>query len=121
MSKAIVHVNRGGASSLNTLVEGVNYFRLDASRRLDAKQRGELGQFFTPPSVARFMASMFETRSPSVRLLDAGAGVGSLSTAFVAEALGWKKSPEKISVTAYEIDKNFYEPNDSGVAVQEVG
>lgn len=115
MSKAIIHVNRGGASSLNTLVEGVNYFRLDASRRLDARQRGELGQFFTPPSVAGFMASMFETRSPSVRLLDAGAGVGSLSTAFIAEALGWKKSPEKISVTAYEIDKKLSEYLDATI------
>ncbi len=109
MSKAIVHVNRSDASRLNALVEGVNYFRLDASRRLDAKQRGELGQFFTPSSVARFMASMFETRSPSVRLLDAGAGVGSLSAAFVAEALGWKNSPKEISVTAYEIDQNLSE------------
>jgi adenine-specific DNA-methyltransferase len=109
MSKSIVHVNQSGTPSLNTFVEGVNYFRLDANRRIDAKQRAELDQFFTPPSVGRFMASMFEARNPSVRLLDAGTGIGSLSAAFVAEALGWRNSPTEISVTAYEIDRNLLE------------
>jgi hypothetical protein len=42
MSKDIVDVNQSGTFSSNALVECVNHFRLDASRRLDAKRRGEL-------------------------------------------------------------------------------
>jgi hypothetical protein len=75
MSKTIVHVNQISTPGLNAFVEDVNYFRVDASRRLDAKRRVELGQFFTSPSLGRFMASMFEARSQNVRLLDAGTGV----------------------------------------------
>jgi adenine-specific DNA-methyltransferase len=109
MSKTIVHINQSVTPGLNAFVEAVNYFRLDASRRLDAKRRTELGQFFTSPSLGRFMASMFEARSQNVQLLDAGTGVGSLSAAFVAEALGWRNSPKEISVTAYEIDQHLLE------------
>jgi adenine-specific DNA-methyltransferase len=59
----------------------------------------------TPLSVASFMASLF--RKPSckaVRLLDAGAGVGSLTAAFVETILQNDDRSESISATAYEID-----------------
>ena len=45
-----------------------------------------MGQFMTPAPVARFMASLFRSRRLSLRVLDAGAGVGSLSAAIVAVA-----------------------------------
>jgi adenine-specific DNA-methyltransferase len=105
MSKTIGHVNQSGTPGLNAFVDDINYFRVDARRRLDAKRRAELGQLFTSPSLGRLMTPMFEARSQNVRLLDAGTGVGSLSAAFVAEALGWRKSPKEISVSAYEIDQ----------------
>src|ERR1044071_5353765 len=86
-----------------TLLNRVDFFRLDASRRLDPPGRAGLGQFLTPPPVARLMAAMFESPRASVSLLDAGAGVGSLTAAFVDE-LGRRESPPReISVTAYEI------------------
>lgn len=44
----------------------------------------ELGQFLTATPVADFMASMFESLPRAVRLLDAGAGAGSLTAAFVS-------------------------------------
>ena len=48
----------------------------------DRSRKEELGQFMTPLSVARFMASMFPTSHlPVCGLLDAGAGVGALSCA----------------------------------------
>ena len=65
------------------LAERVDLYRLDACRKLDAEQRSRMGQFFTLPSVARFMASLFGNSSPELRLLDAGAGVGTLTVAFV--------------------------------------
>ena len=64
-----------------------------------------MGQFLTPPDVAGLMASMFEgTGGTAVQLLEAGAGVGSLAAAFVAEVCRRESKPRSIEVTAYEID-----------------
>jgi len=87
-----------------TLLEGVDLIRLDATRRLDESRRMEMGQFLTPAPVARFMASMFTTLGSVIRLLDAGAGVGSLSAAFIAEMCRSKRRPTELLVTAYEVD-----------------
>lgn len=86
------------------LVEWVEFLRQDATRRLDPRRRGQLGQFLTPPATARLMASMFESRASRIRLLDAGAGVGSLTAAWVEEMCRRDVHPMAISVTAYEID-----------------
>jgi hypothetical protein len=51
-----------------------------------------------------FMARMIECKKPVVRLLDPGAGVGSLSAAFVAEMCRREVRPDEISVTACELD-----------------
>ncbi len=69
------------------LVDEVELLRLAATRELNPEHRAQLGQFMTPPPVARRMASFFEVRRPNFRLLDAGAGVGSLTAAWVAEML----------------------------------
>jgi hypothetical protein len=89
------------------LLEHTDFFRLDVSRRLDPKRRSEMGQFFTPAPTARLMASMFENRLPSLHLLDAGAGVGSLSAAWVADVCGRARKPKAVSVTAYEVEAQF--------------
>lgn len=102
-------------SSLNitqerlALTEIADLFRIDAGRKIDTEHRAKYGQYFTPPKVARLMALMFESRPTYIRLLDAGAGVGALTTAFVAEAITWEKPPQEISVTAYETDSRLIE------------
>ncbi len=58
----------------------------------------------TPAATARLMASMFEAKHESIRLLDAGAGVGSLTAAFIEEMCGRSIKPRRICATAYEID-----------------
>ncbi len=63
-----------------------------------------MGQFLTPACVAMFMAGMFEARKPVLHVLDPGAGVGSLSAAFVAAMARRPTRPEAIALTAYEID-----------------
>lgn len=63
-----------------------------------------MGQYLTLPPVAGLMASMFAPGLERVRLLDAGAGVGTLTAAFVAEACRWTVPPREISVSAYEIE-----------------
>jgi adenine-specific DNA-methyltransferase len=61
----------------------------------------------TPPATARLMASMFEAKHERVMLLDAGAGVGSLTAAFVSEVCGRVQKPKCIHATTYEIDPDL--------------
>jgi adenine-specific DNA-methyltransferase len=98
---AVLH---GHARGDLDLVDMVEFRRLEVTRRLDADRRSELGQFLTPPNVAQFMASMFQPFGDRVRVLDAGAGVGSLLAAFCAEAYGRPRRPRAIEAVAYEVD-----------------
>lgn len=68
---------------------------------LDKIQRKNLGQFMTPASVANFMASLFSFGN-EMRLLDAGAGTGSLSLAVIDRMI--KSNAKKINIDAWEID-----------------
>jgi adenine-specific DNA-methyltransferase len=77
----------------------VDHTRLEANDRLNPARKIELGQFMTPTSIAQFMASLFSERKGPVRLLDAGAGVGSLTDAFISRWGG-----RDVRVSAYEID-----------------
>jgi len=86
------------------LIDQVEFFRLDANRRLASDTRSQLGQFMTPPAVAMLLASMVSATERTIRLLDAGAGVGSLSAAVVAALLAKRHPPRQIEVTAFEID-----------------
>jgi adenine-specific DNA-methyltransferase len=91
------------------LVDTVDFFRLDASRKLDPERRSCLGQFMTPAPTAKLMASMFEARQHELKLLDAGAGVGSLTAAFVSEICSRETKPKSLHVMAYEIDPQLCE------------
>jgi adenine-specific DNA-methyltransferase len=95
------------ADERGSLLAQADFFRLDASRRVDPERRAAMGQFFTPAPTARLMASMFENRASAVRLLDAGAGIGSLTAAWIEEVCGRGSRPESIEVTAYEIEATF--------------
>ncbi len=81
----------------NTTVDKI---RLKASRGIEANRRAELGQYFTPSRIAAFMASLFSI-GKEARLLDAGAGVGSLSAAFLDRAQEMNSS---VRIDAWEID-----------------
>ena len=77
----------------------VDHIRVEAARRLNPGRKIEFGQFLTPGAVARFMASLFSERHAPVRLLDAGAGIGSLTSAFISR---WEN--DRMAISAYEID-----------------
>jgi len=79
--------------------------RRDQSGALDRVRRSQLGQFFTPPSTARLMASTSSRRRERLRLLDAGAGVGALTAAWVSEICSRSVRPKEISLTCYELDE----------------
>lgn len=70
---------------------------------ISRKRKSELGQLMTPSSVARFMVSLFITPTAAeCRLLDASAGLGSLTSAFVDK---WSPNFERMDASsAFEID-----------------
>ena len=84
-----------------------DFFRTMPATVLRAKSRSrqsQFGQYLTPDSVSTFMAGLFPVLPPSIRLLDAGAGAGALTTAFVTS---WQKRTNgtgKVSAHVYELD-----------------
>lgn len=103
---AAVSILPPAARSISSRADKV---RREISPRLDGKRRAELGQFLTPEPVAVEMAAMFGQLPEDVRLLDPGAGVGSLTAAFVAEALSRPVPPRSIAVTTFEVDPDLAE------------
>lgn len=90
------------------MIENIEDIRRSVSSTLDKKTRSKLGQFFTPQGIALFMASLFEVNNKeSASLLDAGAGIGSLSAAFLENILD--QSIKRLKITAYEVDDGLIE------------
>jgi adenine-specific DNA-methyltransferase len=75
--------------------------RHEAATSADARK--ERGQVFTPPSVCGFMAGLLTRIPEHFRLLDAGAGVGSLAAA-VCERVLTLHSPRHVQLVLYEND-----------------
>lgn len=100
---------------------------IDKSRRhisasTDAARKAELGQFFTPAATARFMASLFSASTArECRLLDPGAGIGSLTAAFLDRWIAGGFGFESAHVTACEIDSMLRETLASTLTVYRAG
>ncbi len=83
----------------------LDFRRLDVSRQISSKRQSQLGQFFTPSNIAEFMVEMVETVSVEhVRILDPGAGIGTLTAAFIMRLVAQACPPKSIEVVAFEID-----------------
>lgn len=85
------------------LLDTVDERRIQANGYLDEATRGQKGQFMTPASAARILAGKFRDLSGDLNIIDAGAGVGSLTTALVERALS-DFSPTEINVNAWELE-----------------
>jgi len=92
------------------LKESANLLLVTESRRkaangkLAPETKSALGQYMTPAGVASFMASLFpKPANKNIKLLDPGAGVGSLTSAFV-DHFCTSYSDVCVDLTAYEID-----------------
>jgi adenine-specific DNA-methyltransferase len=91
--------------SARNLLGEVDLLRIAASLKQEQKQKGKLGQFLTPAPIAELMVGMFSKLDlPQISLLDAGAGVGSLLAAFVANLCHSQQRPGNLNIVAYEID-----------------
>lgn len=77
--------------------------RKEVSKLLDPNRRTEYGQFMTPNSIASFMASLF-TYQGDIKLIDPGAGIGSLTSAFLENSLRYNS---KVLIDAWEIDRDL--------------
>lgn len=87
-----------------TLLDIAEHNRVEALTRLDPKAQEKFGQFFTPSRAAALIASL--PRLPhngTVRVLDPGAGSGSLSAAIVARILS-EQPAVTVHVVAIECD-----------------
>lgn len=78
-------------------------------------ERGEDGQFFSPPDIARFLAGWFEPEGfnrPSVHLLDPGAGGGVLTAAVVDRLTALRADKclpklKEVTLEVWELDEAF--------------
>ncbi len=71
--------------------------------RTSADDRRERGQFFTPPSIAAFMAGLVRIPPRRFRVLDPGAGTGVLSAAICDRILNLRSS-RRIEFVLFETD-----------------
>ena len=78
--------------------------RVEALASLDPEKQSKLGQFFTPARAAELIASMVRLpKSGSLRVLDPGAGVGSLTAALVERVA--REAPDiRLDIVAVELD-----------------
>lgn len=93
---------------LGEIVEGI---RNSTDKDLDQNRRSELGQFMTNWKIAHFMSALFDLRACSpelgIRILDPGAGIGSLSAALTEQLVRNGFSGKNIHTDAYEVDPDM--------------
>ena len=106
VSYCIIIRNRrlvGRCNMLEKIIELTNEY----IESMPKKERKKYGQFFTSMETARFMSGLynFDEKTGKVSVLDAGAGSGILSCAFI-ERLETIDSIQEIELTCYENDEN---------------
>ena len=90
-----------------SVTHAAHQYRTEAYQAVGDDSRSEHGQFFTPPPIAHMMATLFKNLPSQIRLLDAGAGVGTLTASFIDEIISREQLPEKITVTVFEQELEF--------------
>lgn len=90
------------------MLSEVEQVRLRLSQNTDANKKSQFGQFLTPAATAAFMASLFPPADGHCRLLDAGAGIGSLAAAFLERWRSGVLRFEGVELDAFEIDDSLH-------------
>ncbi|MFI1851795.1 Eco57I restriction-modification methylase domain-containing protein [Streptomyces sp. NPDC020480] len=96
------------AAAETDLVTRTEARRQESSSALDPKERAKRGQYFTPAPAADFIASLARLDGAApIRLLDPGAGAGSLTASVVSRIL--REHPQaQINVTVCENDPQLH-------------
>lgn len=85
-------------------LDRIEFRRQSLGESFDAGRRASLGQFFTPARAANLIANMVVLPDHgTLRILDPGAGIGSLSAALVARIVEERPMLD-VSICAVEVD-----------------
>lgn len=90
------------------MLSEIEQVRLRLSKDTDAKKKSQFGQFLTPAGTAAFMAGLFPPADGICRLLDAGAGIGSLAAAFLERWRSGELPFRRVELDAFEIDGSLH-------------
>lgn len=86
-------------------INNTDLTKKEVSKSIPQLKKSQLGQFLTSVAIAKFMARMFKTSAHrNCKLLDAGAGVGALSCAFLDQIGSYAIPFDSVSIDAIEID-----------------
>ncbi len=92
------------STALSEVLKSTEERRIEATRSLNPGTQKSDGQFFTPIELAQLVASTLELKTQkSFRILDPGAGVGSLSVALVDRIISESMAKE-VEIVAVEKD-----------------
>ena len=98
------------------LAETLEKERITHAVETSLNHKEVLGQYFTPYPIARFMSSLFPATDKKIKLLDPGAGIGTLSCSFMERILKENWNTPDIHISAYDIDKNVYNMLNENIA-----
>lgn len=109
MKKSIGELNlqRKSETHLQTAADRTRRHLIDVDAVSKQKQ---LSQIFTPAPTASFMATLFLSVTSRCNLLDAGAGPGALSGAFLDECVSKKLEFDSIQLQALDLDDALHPP-----------
>lgn len=87
-----------------SLTEFANRLAIEFNKQNTKSRKKGIGQFFTPPPVADFMAQLANIQKDTISILDPGAGIGILSASLI-DNLKSKGKVKKINLVCYETDE----------------
>ena len=90
------------------LAETLEKERISHAVETSLNHKETFGQYFTPYPIAKFMSSLFPATDKKIKLLDPGAGIGTLTCSFMERIVNEKWDTPEIHVSAYDIDKDVY-------------
>ena len=98
------------------LAETLEQERLTHAVNTAIEHKSRFGQYFTPYPIARFMASLFPAADQKIRLLDPGAGIGTLACSLLERIQQEQWNVPDILVSAYDIDTSVLPTLDKNIA-----
>ena len=86
------------------LAETAEFYRVDATLKLDPESRALLGQYMTPAPIVRFTASLFTETRGETPVIDSAANVGALRAALAERLCASAAEHRSLEFLCYEID-----------------